>query len=150
MYTDLIQQRFQYLVNEHGFVVTVDGPIVEYGSDRCCVTVCVEKGGQVAVTLSSTEPQVIRRAHLYLENILLVQNTRFRFKHRWSAKKFERDPAGHIDRQLTEQARLLREQCDPILRGDFSLRTAVEELQRKRVEPLLRFLRGEARLRRPE
>jgi hypothetical protein len=147
MFTDLIQQRFQYLVDEHGFAVRVDGPVVHYASGCCGVTVYVDEGGEVVVMLRSKEPQSSCPAELWLENILLVQNPKFRFKHAWNVKKFATDPAGHIDKQLTEQARLLRDECDVMLHGDFSIQREVEDLQRKRVEPLLRFLRDEAPVR---
>ena len=153
MFADLIQQQFCFLVDLYGSVLArAENDIVEYVSIHCHVMVVVDRDSTVAITLRSTEPEIERRARLTLWEFLYAKESRSQFT--YDGRHFEQDPLGTVEAQLNEQARFLREQCDEILRGDFSIRseiealsgeyiTEIERIHRERINRILEQLRGE-------
>jgi hypothetical protein len=143
---DRIREHFDFLADEYAFsAADVCENVVEYVGERCRVMITVEKDGQVVVQLQSNEPQIIRRRSFTLYSALCFLDPSFRFKGGLPAAGRVADPVARLEAELAEQARLLRENGEPFLQGDFSIWEEVDRQGRAMVEPLLRRLRAEER-----
>jgi hypothetical protein len=134
MFNDLITRHFQYLIDDYGFAITYTrNDIVEYVAEHCRVLVSVDRG-YVGVELRSNEPQIIRRLRCTLWDVLFLKQPGYQIEHGYDPHAFPVDRFGTVERQLREQAELLRRFCDELLRGDFSRRAEIEQFRRQAEE----------------
>jgi hypothetical protein len=130
MFNELITRHFQYLIDDYGFAITsAQNDVVEYVAAGCRVLVSVDRG-YVAVELRSNEPQIIRRLRCTLWDVIFLTDPDYKIEHGYDPHAFPGDRFGTVERQLCEQAGLLRRFCDELLRGDFSRRAEIEQFRR--------------------
>src|SRR5438477_10587858 len=108
MYTDLISACFRFLIDEYGFEqARAENDVVEFVAEQCRVLVSVD-GGYVSVDLRSNEPQIIRRLRCNLFDVVFLKDPAFRLERGYDPEAFVRDRIGTVQRQLSDQAELLR------------------------------------------
>ena len=128
----LVHQHFGWLVSEYNFAVSrEDKVVVEYASPVCRVEVWREHY-LVVVLIGSLEPVVIRRVRTGVGDVVEAKDAGA--AERWSARLQEYlQRPDSIDLQLAGRATLLRQYCDEMLRGDFSLRDELKRLREERM-----------------
>ncbi len=143
---ELIKFHFRYLIDEYGFSIVdeeyfpemMGNAIVVYESATSGIMVVIDRS-QVLINVG--KPSWPHRYWFEFSDVI-----QFFIPEIKEAYVFvnEDSPKNRIEIevQINRLALLLRQYCEPLLRGDFSMHDKIREIETKRVEELLEHLKS--------
>ena len=127
MFPDLARKHFTFLVSDYGFheVHSEDGGI-EWHSPTTQVQVIFNRS-QTFVDIGPLTNPPGKRAWYGLSHICHLKEGHQVFSYHLDPDGWLRDPVGSTERDMARIAPFLRNYCDDLLRGDFSILPALDE-----------------------
>lgn len=123
-FPDLVKYHFKYLIDEYEFSVTTENEkeVILY-SARCHLRFFLER---TQVFLDIRPPSIKNWSEAFdLGFVILFKDPQSKFEYILDPE-FSRDPINSLNRQLARLAKLLRQYCGEMLRGDFSIQKELE------------------------
>jgi len=138
--SNLVRQHFRYLTDEYGFSITHDEYFPESMGNADILFVSPQTGVRIVLDRG----QVV----INIGSVLQPQKDWFEFSdvvHFFTPETepvyiFPQDNSNYhaaIESQVIRLARLMRQYCEPLLKGDFSMQSGISEIERQRVAKLL-------------
>jgi hypothetical protein len=138
--TELIKRYFHYLVDEFGFSIDREGyspevmgnAVVVFVSTSTAVKVVVDRS-QVLINIG--ELSWPEKDWFEFGDVVQFFNPNLKDVYDFSGDSL--DNQAYIVSQAKHLALLLRQYCEPLLRGDFSMQDKIREIEKKRVAEML-------------
>lgn len=124
-FAELVKQQFRFLIEQYGFSVVDEdknprifgGRLVQFRSETTVVIVTDDQGSVTVDVGPVSEPRI---AQYDLINIVSFLAPAEKMSSQINPPELARQPEKRIRYQVEKFASLLKQYCDPFLRGDFS------------------------------
>jgi hypothetical protein len=141
-HADLIIHYFSYLVSDYGFRVeqrefdlaTMGNAFVIFKSSRIGIEIVIDRN-QVLLTLGDQMDS--RKDWFEFSNVLRYFAPLLENAYIFTEKTDNISWDEAVEIQLNRLASILRQYCEPLLNGDFSMRAGIEKIQKNRKTELL-------------
>lgn len=133
---ELIKKAFMFLIDEYGYTVESEiyspeimgNSVVIYNSQSTGIKVVVDRS-QVLINIG--ELSLPEKEWLEFGDVIKYFNPEINEAYDFSRGSL--DNQAYIESQAKRLALLLRQYCDPLLRGDFSMQNRIKEIEKDRV-----------------
>jgi hypothetical protein len=138
--SSLVRQHFRYLTDEYGFSITHD----EYFPEHMGNADMVFMSPQIGIEIVLDRGQVL----IDIGSVLQTRKEWFEFSdviHFFASEIepvyiFPQDFANYqaaIESQVSRLAQLMRQYCEPLIRGDLSMQSGIRKIEHNRVARIL-------------
>lgn len=136
----IIIDNFYFLVKEYNFYIVLEqyspeimgNAEVIYKSEKVMIRVVVDRS---QVLLNIGEPSWPDRDWLDFSDVLHYFNANIESVYDFQKNNLNKPP--DIGTQLQKLAILLKQYCEPILKGDFSMSTEIRKIETKRISEMV-------------
>jgi hypothetical protein len=143
--SSLVRQHFRYLTDEYGFSITRDDYFPEHMGNADMLFVSPQTGVEIVLDRG----QVL----INIGPIIQARKEWFEFSdvvHYFAPEIepvyiFSEDASSYqaaIESQVARLAQLMRQYCEPLLKGDLSTQNSIREIEGTRVAKLMDHLNG--------
>lgn len=142
--TEIIRTNFQFLIDEYGYTITREVYLPEIMGNAELVLMSNTTGIKVVVDRSQVMVNIGDSSRPEDEWFDLSDVVHFYAPTLIDVYIFPTNPQNHQDKietQVDWLVRILRQYCEPLLRGDFSNEDQIKEIERKRVDEMLEHLK---------
>lgn len=137
---ELIKKHFNYLVNDYGFSIDreeysaeqMGNGYIVYMSRAVAIMIVVDRS---QVLLNLGEPSWPEREWFDFTDVVSYFNSSIKEIYNFSESQI--DHQAYVEKQAQHLAHILRMNCEPLLRGNFSMQNQIREIEQKRVMEML-------------
>jgi hypothetical protein len=137
---ELIKKHFNYLINDYGFSIDreehsteqMGNAYIVYVSRAIAIMIVVDRS---QVLLNLGEPSWPEREWFEFTDVVSFFNSSITEVYNFSESPI--DHRAYVEKQVQYLAYILRVNCEPLLRGDFSMQNQIREIEQKRVLEML-------------